>query len=79
MQEYIWFLEANWDLLIGTILALILVGLPLAQFVVGLTPTKTDDTFVDRVAEVVNKLTKWFPNNLKDTPARESKKKIEEK
>ena len=63
IQEMVWFLQANWDLLVATVLAF----LAFLELAVRLTPTKTDDGAVERIGIIVKKVFDLLkvPNNVK--------------
>lgn len=52
IQDLIFFLQANWE----TLAALVLGLLGVAELVVRLTPTKTDDGAVERVGKRIRQL-----------------------
>lgn len=66
IQEWVWFIQANWDLLMATILAFV----TFAELAVRLTPTKTDDGAVERIGGMIRKLLDVMkvPNKAKYNP-----------
>ena len=70
-QDVLWFFQGNWD----TICLVLVSALALAESVVRLTPTQSDDGAVTRIGQMVDKLLAVVPNNVKRKSPDEAFKK----